>query len=166
MGVNSEGAAAMTIRISVILLFLVSITAFSSAEIYKYRDADGVLRFTDNLQEVPEAQRPKVESFHEIKPKAASVEEAADKGAATADQGMAERQAAALNEEKALLDSEYAQLEADRKQLVELSQTEKTADEDAAFQQQVEDFNASIKAYEEKRQAFEEKVKAYNAGIQ
>ena len=39
----------MIMRISVILLFLLSIAVSSSAEIYKYRDANGVLRFTNKI---------------------------------------------------------------------------------------------------------------------
>ncbi len=59
----------MTIRILLIVLFLLSTAVSSSAEIYKYRDAKGVLRFTNNLQEVPKDQREKVDSFHEIETK-------------------------------------------------------------------------------------------------
>lgn len=156
----------MTIRISIILLFLLSTVAFSSAEIYKYRDANGVLRFTDNLQEVPEKQRPQVESYYEIKSKAAPAMEEADKDSAVTSEDEADRTAAALEAEKGLLDGEYAQLEADKKKLVELSQAEKNAEAEAAFQKQVQDFNARIKAYDEKRKVFEQKVNAYNASTQ
>ncbi len=39
----------MTIRILLIALFLLSTAVSSSAEIYKYRDANGVLRFTNKI---------------------------------------------------------------------------------------------------------------------
>lgn len=162
---NGKGAVAMTIRITIILMFLLSIAAFSSAEIYKFRDAEGVLRFTDNLQEVPKDQRPKVESYHEIKPKAEPEKESMDEGSAKLKQDAVDRQATALHEEKMLLDSEYAKLEADKKELVELSQKEKNAEVEAAFQNKVQDFNARIKAYDEKRKTFEQKVKEYNASV-
>lgn len=34
-------------------------------EFFKYRDSNGVLRFTDNLAEVPPDQRPKAKSYKE-----------------------------------------------------------------------------------------------------
>ena len=49
---------------------------------------------------------------------------------------------------------------------MECRKQRKSAEEDAAFREQVEDFNARIKAYEEKRKVFEEKVNEYNASMQ
>ena len=154
----------MTIRILLIVLFLLSTAVSSSAEIYKYRDAKGVLRFTNNLQEVPKDQREKVDSFHEIETKVEPEEDQAGSAAKTLESDMG-KQAEALTNEKELLDSEYAQLEEDRKSLVEMSQEEKSAEEDAAYREQVESYNVRIKAYEEKRKAFEEKVGQYNAQV-
>ncbi len=154
----------MTIRILLIVLFLLSTAVSSSAEIYKYRDAKGVLRFTNNLQEVPKDQREKVDSFHEIETKVEPEEDPAGSAAKTLESDMG-KQAEALTNEKELLDSEYAQLEEDRKSLVEMSQEEKSAEEDAAFRQQIESFNARIKAYDEKLKDFEEKVGQYNAQV-
>ena len=70
-----------------------------------------------------------------------------------------------MKKEKELLDQEYAQLEEDRKSLVEMSQKEKSAEEDAEFRQKIENFNARIKAYDEKLKVFEEKVSQYNAKV-
>ena len=151
----------MIMRISVILLFLLSIALSSSAEIYKYRDASGVMRFTNNLQEVPKDQREKVDTFHEIETKA-EVEDPAGSSAKTTGSDT-DQQAEALRNEKELLDSEYAKLEEDRTSLVELSQTDKSAEEDAEFRKQVESYNVRIKAYEEKRNALEEKIGQFNA---
>ena len=153
----------MIMRISVILLFLLSIAVSSSAEIYKYRDANGVLRFTNNLQEVPKDQREKVDSFHEIETKT-EPEDPAGSPAKAPESDIA-KQTEALMNEKELLDSEYAKLEDDRKLLVEMSQKEKNDEEDAAFRKQIESFNARTKAYDEKRKAFEEKVGQYNATV-
>jgi len=36
------------------------------AEFYKFRDSEGVLRFTDNLADVPENQRPTVDTYKEF----------------------------------------------------------------------------------------------------
>ncbi len=46
------------------LILLTGLIAFfalsASAEFYRYKDENGVYRYTDNLMEVPEDQRPKV----------------------------------------------------------------------------------------------------------
>ena len=154
----------MTFRILLIALFLLSTAVYSSAEIYKYRDADGVLRFTNNLHEVPKDQREKVDSIHEIETKVEPEKDPAGSQVKTPESDM-DKQAEALKSEKELLDSEYAKLEEDRKLLVEMSQKEKNAEEDAAFREQIESFNARIKAYDEKLKVFEQKVGEYNAKV-
>jgi hypothetical protein len=155
-----KGVIAMTFRILLIAFFLLSTAVSSSAEIYKYRDANGVLRFTNNLHEVPIDQREKVDSMHEIETKTEP-----EKDPAKTPESDMDMEAEALNSEKELLDNEYAKLEEDRKLLVEMSEKEKNAEEDAAFREQIESFNARIKAYDEKLKVFEEKVGQYNAQV-
>jgi hypothetical protein len=155
-----KGVIAMTFRILLIAFFLLSTAVSSSAEIYKYRDANGVLRFTNNLHEVPIDQREKVDSMHEIETKTEP-----EKDPAKTPESDMDMEAEALNSEKELLDNEYAKLEEDRKSLVEMSEKEKNAEEDAAFREQIESFNARIKAYDEKLKVFEEKVGQYNAQV-
>lgn len=147
------------------ILLAVAMAIPASAEIYKYRDADGVLRFTNNLHEVPQDQREQVESIHEVKtekePETAPVQEEA---AGQQNDEMA-RQAEELKQEKELLDAEFAQLEEDRKLLVEMSQKERSDEEDAELRQNIESYNARIKAYDEKLEIFEKKVGEYNAQV-
>jgi len=54
-------------RLLYALLFLICMLLPSSvlAEYYQYRDQNGVLRFTDNLADVPEDQRQQIESYTE-----------------------------------------------------------------------------------------------------
>ena len=54
-------------RLLYALLFLICMWLPSSvlAEYYQYRDQNGVLRFTDNLADVPEDQRQQIESYTE-----------------------------------------------------------------------------------------------------
>ena len=156
----------MTFRILLIGLFLLSTAVSASAEIYKYRDASGVMRFTNNLHEVPKDQREQVQSYHEIKPKVEAAEDPAQKSPAKPEDDAMAKQAEELKKEKELLDNEYAKLEEDRKSLVEMSQKEKSDEEDAAFREQIESFNARIKAYDEQVKAFEEKVEQYNTAVQ
>lgn len=54
-------------RLLFALLFLICMLLPSSvlAEYYQYRDQNGVLRFTDNLADVPEDQREQIERYTE-----------------------------------------------------------------------------------------------------
>jgi hypothetical protein len=54
-------------RLLFALLFLICMLLPSSAlaEYYQYRDQNGVLRFTDNLADVPEDQRQQIKSYTE-----------------------------------------------------------------------------------------------------
>jgi hypothetical protein len=54
-------------RLLYALLFLICMWLPSSAlaEYYQYRDQNGVLRFTDNLADVPEDQRQQIKSYTE-----------------------------------------------------------------------------------------------------
>jgi len=162
-----KGVIAMTFRtLFLIAFFLLATTMPSSAEIYKYRDAKGVLRFTDNLQEVPKDQREQVESYQEIKTKKEPEVIPPQKDTAKTQNSEMDQEAEDLKKEKELLDAEYAKLEEDRKLLVELSQKEKSAEEDAEFRQTIESFNARIKSYDEKLKVFEEKVSQFNAKVE
>ena len=157
----------MTLRIILLIaLFLMAVAMPSSAEIYKYRDADGVLRFTNNLQEVPKDQREKVQSYGEIKTKKEPAAATEQEGTAGEQNNEAAQQAEELKKEKELLDAEYAQLEEDRKLLVEMSQKERSDEEDAELRQNIESFNARIKEYEDKLKVFEDKVGEFNAQVE
>ncbi|RKY75224.1 hypothetical protein DRQ07_12220 [candidate division KSB1 bacterium] len=48
-----------------IVLILLLIPIFSSAEFYQYKDKNGVLHFTDNISEIPRDQRLKIKSYEE-----------------------------------------------------------------------------------------------------
>lgn len=49
----------------IIALTLILIPFTSSAEFYKYRDASGVLHYTDDLSAIPKDQRPKMDTYQE-----------------------------------------------------------------------------------------------------
>ncbi|MCG6909908.1 MAG: DUF4124 domain-containing protein [Deltaproteobacteria bacterium] len=154
----------MMCRIFLITLFILSLAVASSAEFYKYRDADGVLRFTDNLQDVPKDQREGAQSYQEVKSEPPVSEEAAPEvDEAAGAQGGNTKAYNELKSEKEALDNEYAQIEADRKKLVAMTKSPKNDEEYEAFQGQIKRFNDRVKAYEEKLAIFEQKVEAYNA---
>ena len=55
----------MRIFILLGLLLMVFIVHPADADIYKYRDVQGVIRYTYDLAEVPEDQRPQVQTYEE-----------------------------------------------------------------------------------------------------
>jgi len=138
-------------RFVIILLVLLMLPMFASAEIYKYRDQNGVLRFTDNLTEVPIAQRKNIEHYKEVKTAPATNE------APVQDPKAIEKE---LTDEKGLLDNEYSQLEEMRNRL-EAGTEPGTPEEIAAYKQNVKEYNAQLKIYEVKLKAFREKLEAY-----
>ena len=56
----------MIARILILMTLISMISIPACAEFYKYRDANGVLRFTDNLMDVPEDQRENLKSYTEV----------------------------------------------------------------------------------------------------
>ncbi len=60
------------------MVFFFSILA--NAQIYRYTDEEGVVRFTDDLAQVPPDQRPKTEQYQEYDTDSTQVEEAGAAG--------------------------------------------------------------------------------------
>lgn len=151
----------MTNRIATILLTLLVLPVLASAEIYKYRDQNGVLRFTDNLAEVPPAQRETMEQYQEIRTTTETVDQttapAFEKDAAQ-DARSVEKE---LTDEKGVLDHEYSQLVEMRKS-IEGEPQPGTSEEMDAHNKKVQDYNIRLKIYEVKLKAFRAKVEAYN----
>ena len=114
----------MSPRILILFLSLMLIPGLCFAEFYKYKDANGVLRFTDNLGEVPKDQRENIQEYKESVTPAATeepVKETLDLNA-RADQ---------LNVERDSLAKEYAELEKDRENL---EKTTRDPQNDANFE--------------------------------
>lgn len=148
-------------RIVILLLGLMLIPGLCPAEFYKYRDANGVLRFTDNLLDVPEDQREQVQEYKEIvtpQEKEVPLEKTSLEDLNT--------RATKLNAERDILAKEYADLEKDRAALEKQTRDPQNQTEYAEYLKLVEDYNARIKAYETKRKLFQEKVDAFNADAQ
>lgn len=136
---------------------LTLMSASSFAEIYKYRDANGVLRFTDNPLEVPKDQQQSVQTYRE----AQILEEA---GPAAEVEGMPEI-AAKLEAEKERLAQVFGALEAERRQLEEEAKVERTEADNDVFEQRIKDYNLRLQQYEESRRLFQEKVDVYNQAM-
>ena len=136
----------------VILLFLVSNSSY--AEYYKYRDKNGVVRYTDNPLEIPKDQQENVKAYREIK----VLEEA---GEVAEVESMADIEQK-LRAQKSVLDKEYQGLAAERQQLEKEAKIDRTGAEYEAFEKKIVDFNLRLQQYEEKRLLFKEKADVYN----
>jgi hypothetical protein len=157
-----EGCIVMN-RIITMLLVLIILPALVSAEIYKYRDQNGVFRFTDNLTEVPVAQRENIEQYREIRTTADTAEQTSanvSEKEAVQDARAVEKE---LTDEKEALDNEYSQL-MEMRNGIEAAPQPSTPEEIAAHKKKIQDYNIQLNIYEVKVKAFREKLEIYHKG--
>lgn len=153
----------------VVCLLVVGAAPCGFAEFYKYIDEEGKVQFTDNLANVPDDQRERLEAYQEVsRPETDPPPEAAE-GAENAEslavQGTGEEEAVALEQRGAALEEEYKALMAERETLDEAAQVRLTPAKKRELVEKISDFNLRIKAYEKKRQAYNAEVEAYNARV-
>ena len=137
---------------------------------YQYTDANGVLRFTDNLADVPKDQRPNVKTYKSVKGSVVKGEDgpgsavkAAKPSTGSWDEKMA-RQRHQLDRRQAELNKLFMKLQNERTALAaKAPPAGASAKTIAAYRQQVEDLNARIGRYEKQRAEFEKKVNEFNA---
>jgi len=155
----------MIVRILFLLIALSLIPMPVFAEFYKYKDANGVLRFTDNLLDVPKDQREKIQIYKEVvtpEPEP-DISDAQKEEAALKDQN---RLAEQINSQREILEQSFKDLEAERKSLLESPPSPQDQEAYEAHKKRIEAFNAKIKTYEEQRKMFQAEVDAYNAEIE
>jgi hypothetical protein len=147
-------------RIVTMVLVLLVLPVSVSAEIYKYRDQNGVLRFTDNLAEVPAPQRENIEQYQEIKTPAGAFEQTPAVNSEQTDVQDSKAVEKELTNEKEVLDNEYSRLMEMRNSLESAPQPG-TPEENAAYEKRVQDYNNQLNIYEVKQKAFRTKVEEY-----
>ena len=160
------------------------------AEFYKYKDKDGVLRFTDNLAEVPENQRKGVDRYKEYVPPPPPIDEqiaddqsisvssttespktdpSAKKQQTQQDQNQLKIQVLGnkISKIKEDLQKEYKQLLAEKKTIEAIDQKngkkKKTLIED--LNKKADLLNKKIKAYNQKKATYQQAIKAYQEKI-
>ena len=149
----------------------------ASAEFYKYRDESGVLRFTDNLAEVPPDQRPNVSTYEGVQTAPGDVP--AEKTAGPSDGEQKDAAAAGdvdlevkedLEEEQNRLEQLKQSLDKERQELAGRKEAlkeerKKLRDERDAriYNEKVEELNEHIAEYEQRRKAFQQQVESLNA---
>lgn len=139
----------------------------ASAQFYRYVDEQGVVRFTDDLDKIPEKQRSKVTSFEESKSKnvpSESLQQEENKGSDNAP--TAER----FNKKIEELEGKRRQLDAEYKALMEkkeaiIKMDKKTRVGIIKYNETITKLNEEIQIYENKRLAFDKEVEAHNEMI-
>ena len=152
----------MIVRTLILLSVLSLIPIPVCAEYYKYKDTNGVFRFTDNLLNVPKDQRENIQAYKEAatpepKPETSNVinEEATLKGKNS--------RIEQLNSERAFLEQSYRDLAAERNLLLESSPSPQEKEAYETHKKRTDAFNEKIKSYEKQRKIFQSKVDAFNA---
>ena len=132
------------------------------AEFYRYRDAGGAIRYTDNIAEVPAGQRPDVQRYDTtVTPPAG----AADAAAAPDAPDFKDLQAARmkLNDTKAELDREYGELMKFKEALTQERAQVTSAEEAGNVRSKILELNRRITDYEGRRQEYETMLAEFKA---
>ncbi len=159
------------IMILVLILFTILLIGVKRghSEYYRYVDQNGAVRYTDDLLEVPAAQRDDAKKIIGIQA-TSSGEESVDpslegdtkKESGDADQNESKKtEYERLTQKKEMLDKEYDALQSERDALLKAKETLKIKD----YNEKVRQLNQHIATYEEKRKAFQKVADAYNVQI-
>lgn len=141
------------------------------AEFYRYRDANGVMRFTDNLDEVPRDQRPAVASYNEPddfltpeeRQKKAEEAAAAANTKPTSAFDAEQNERMRLNKVRIELDAEYGDLMKEKEAVAKMKAAAKDDVARKAYRDKVIALNKRITAYETGRKAYEDAMDAFSA---
>jgi hypothetical protein len=164
----------VAIFITAVLLILVADPV--AAEIYKYRDAEGVVRYTYDLGEVPEDQRSGIQTFEEEAISATeslpagqdgepSPEAPEPKPTEDASPIADEQKIEELNQKKKDLDQEFAGLMEEKYNLLKEKQRLESlagGDTEAAddYDKRAKELNRKITDYQNRQEAFQKEVEA------
>lgn len=168
----------------VILLVSMAFADPASAQFYKYLDEQGNMRFTDDINQVPENQRTKARRYVESQPSAPSAaqpDDAVEKKAsaagatvegptpstfaASSDESPLDSVRKRVEEMKTQVDAEYQALVKEKDALDKEKNTQKTRDQVANFNKRVEVFNQRASNYETRSAELRKQVEAYNARV-
>lgn len=143
----------------------------ATAEFYRYEDAHGNTIYTDDYSKVPPDQREGVDIYNESysRPTTNADEKALEKtgeenDAANENTEDNSQRARLQNQEQALA-KEFDELTAERNTLDKVKKTAVSKSQIKEYNKKVVEFNARIKAYEEKRDAHTIEVNKFNESM-
>ena len=152
----------------------------AAAEFYKYVDEEGNTHFTDDINQVPVAQRAKIRSYIESVSEAPPEQEATQEN--QADQAAADQQTnfpdlsddepesladakKQIEKLKSEIDQEYEALLKEKEQLDEDKKQVKTREEIEKYNKKINSFNKRGQDFMKKQKERDALVEAYNASI-
>lgn len=171
----------MKLCLSVVLVVSLMVAGPACAQFYKYLDKQGNMRFTDDINQVPESQRAKIRSYEESRAPAAPAAESVDgaekkpaagTGAAEApvlsavsassDEDSLDSGKARIEEMKKQVDTEYKALVKEKETLAKEKEARKTREEINDYNKRVEAFNQRAAKYESMSDDLRKKAEEYN----
>ena len=153
--------------VPVLLLLILSVSVLpTSAEIYKYTDESGNIRYTDDLNMVPVNQRQMADEYTEMQnpaspPEAAQEIQTSTPGAAVRDRSDILEASLKLNETREALEKERARLIKAQEDLGKARRATNSRAVAKKHMDRVAQFKQETQAYEKKRQAYEQDLARY-----
>ena len=164
-----------------IFIIIVLLSAPVSAQFYKYVDEKGNIRFTDDINQVPEQQRATAKSYEEavsdteVENKtgqsdtevSTNAEEKTEAAETAVDINLNDLDAA-YDQLKALrqeIDKEYNELTAEKEALAKEKTEAKTREQVLEYNAKAQKFNERARAHQQKSKKYEAQVDAYNARV-
>jgi hypothetical protein len=174
----------MRFCLAVALVVSLVFAGTAGAQFYKYIDKQGNVRFTDDINHVPENQRSKARSyveFHHPQPPASESGDGAEKqpgptpgpleapaialDSASADRDSLEAAKAHIEEMKKKLDAEYQALRREEEVISKGKEGRKTREEINDYNKRVEAFNQRAAKYENQSDELRKMADGYNARV-
>jgi hypothetical protein len=166
------------LKIFVLISFLL-FSVSASAEFYKYTDEDGNIRFTDDINQVPEEQRSRIRSYVESQSEEVPEQEATqenpekseqqanfpDLSENDAEEGSLEELKSRIDAIKQEIDQEYAALLKEKEQLAEEKKQVKTRPQVEGYNKKIEGYNMRGEDFMKKQKERDALIDDYNARI-
>ena len=169
----------MKLCLSVVLAVSLTVAGPAGAQFYKYLDKQGNVRFTDDVNQVPESQRAKARSYEESRAPAASAAESGDGAekkpaagaaevpvlsavSASSDEDSLDSGKARIDEMKKQVDTEYKALVKEKETLAKEKEERKTREEISDYNKRVEAFNQRAAKYETMSDDLRKKAEEFN----
>lgn len=134
----------------------------ATAEFYRYTDEHGNTIYTDDLNKVPPDQRDAVAAYETQISKPQPQQEEVKKSPSITTEDDNEKMRLKLDQRQKTLTQEYDALAAERDELNRAQKAAVTKLQIKDYNKKVVEFNARIKAYEEKRDAHTLEVETFN----